>query len=81
VAQAIRGAIAAAPFGRHEAFFVCADDQWTDLPSRALVAEFYPEVRLPVDALPGRRALISTSKAASLLRFRPECSRDDLLRR
>lgn len=81
VAQAIRRAIAVDRFGRHEAFFICADDQWTDLPSRALVAQFYPEVRLPVDALPGRQALISTAKAASLLRFRPTCSRDDLLRR
>ncbi|MCU0453640.1 MAG: NAD(P)-dependent oxidoreductase [Bacteroidetes bacterium] len=80
VSQAIRRALAADPFGRHEAFFICADDQWTDLPTRALVKEFYPEVRLAADALPGRSALISTEKAASLLRFRPECSRDDLLR-
>lgn len=81
VSQAIRKAIAAGPFGRHEAFFICAGEQWTDLPSRALVHQFYPEVRLPADALPGRRSLISAAKAASLLHFRPEWSRDDLLRR
>ncbi len=79
VAQAIRRAIEAPSLGAHESVFICADDQWTDLPSRALVAQFYPEVRLTSDALPGRRALISTAKAASLLAFRPECSRDDLL--
>lgn len=79
VCRAIRCAFTAPPLGKHESFFIAADDQWTDVPTRALVKQFYPEVVVPPEALPDRRSLLSTRKAADLLQFHPEHSRDEIL--
>ena len=80
VCQGIRRAIEAPMFGQHEAFFIAAKDQWTDLPTRALVEQFYPEVHLDPVALPGRQSLLSTAKAAEHLGFHAAYSRTDILR-
>lgn len=79
VCRAIRLAFTAPTLGKHESFFITADDQWTDVPTRALVKRFYPEVVVPPEALPDRRSFFSTQKAADLLQFRPQHSRDEIL--
>ncbi|HAV23578.1 MAG: hypothetical protein A3H45_03185 [Ignavibacteria bacterium RIFCSPLOWO2_02_FULL_55_14] len=79
VVEAIKKAIDVPAFGTHEAFFISAKEQWTKIPTKELLKQFYPEVKVPADALTGRESLFNTSKAASLLGFQPTRSVHDIV--
>lgn len=65
----------------HEIFFITAKENWTGVESRALIAEFYPEVVQFTNKFEGTASLISHEKAARLLGYTPQFSVKDILRR
>ena len=68
VAEAVRLALSA-EIGGHEACFVAASDSFMPVPSRVLVADYYPTTVIH-DALTGHDSLLSSAKAEALLGFR-----------
>lgn len=69
-AQACRRALEVDLTG-HEAFFIAAPDTFMKTPTAELVRRFYPEARIAPD-FAGRPSLLSTAKAARLLRYKAE---------
>lgn len=79
VARAISLALGAALPERHDAFFICAEDNWTDMDSKELMKRFYPETKVVAETLRNRSSLISGDKARRMLGFIPRFNRSDVL--
>lgn len=71
VAQAVRLCVESKELPRHDAYFVCADDNWTGIESRKLLAEFYPETTQVAPDFSGTQSFISNLKAKTALGFKP----------
>lgn len=69
VARAVRQCIENPTLPLHDAFFICAPDNWTDVESRALATEFYPQTGIISEGWRGSSSFISTKKAASAFGF------------
>lgn len=80
VCRAIKAALDPERTAGHDVFFIAAEDQWTDHPTRELLAQFYPDTPIPAGSFAGRESLLSTLKARSILGFVPQFTRDDLIR-
>ncbi len=78
VARAIQCSLEYMPPSGHDVFFICAEDNWTDVDSRELLARFYPETRIDRN-MKNRESLISSGKARRMLRFTPAFDRSHLL--
>jgi UDP-glucose 4-epimerase len=72
VAGAVRLCVERDDLPQHDVFFITADENWTDLESRSLVAEFYPETTKIPEEWTGLASFISSSKAAKAFGFRPK---------
>jgi len=79
VAQAIRRALDFPLPGKHEVFFICANENWTDIDSRDLIKKYYPEVPTIAQDWAKRSSLISNEKVKRLLQFSPRFDRSDIL--
>jgi nucleoside-diphosphate-sugar epimerase len=65
---------------RHEVFFITAQENWTGLPSRDLLEQFYPGIPVYENGFSGPAAIISHAKATRLLGYTPHYSSADLFR-
>lgn len=63
----------------HDVFFICADENWTGIESRALASEFYPETQSIDPTFVAKASFISTAKARKVLRFQATCGVRDIL--
>lgn len=79
VAQAISLVLEYDPPEHYDVFFVCADNNWTDVSSRELVRKFMPEIQDIREGLHDHCSLISAGKAKRVLGFSPAHDRADLL--
>ena len=79
VAQAISRALDSSLPLKHDVFFICANENWTDVDTRKLIEKFYPEIPQISESLTKRMSLISNSKAKRLLGFSPQYDRTDIL--
>jgi nucleoside-diphosphate-sugar epimerase len=73
VAQACRRALEADLAG-HEAFFVAAPDSFMEIPTAALVGEFYPDTLVREPAATGCPSLLDSARAARELGFKADHS-------
>lgn len=64
----------------HDVFFITAKENWTGLPSRELLEQFYPGIPVYDKEFSGPDAIISHAKAARLLGYAPRFSSADLFR-
>lgn len=78
VAQAVSLSLLTSLPEKHDAFFICADENWTDFATKELMKRFYPETKRIGD-LRDRASLISNEKARRILGFSPKFSRSDIL--
>lgn len=79
VAQAISRALDSSLPENHEVFFVCANENWTDIDTRELIRESYPEIPRISESVTKRDSFISNAKARRLLGFTPRFDRTDIL--
>ncbi len=79
VAKAIRLCVESTNLPLHDAFFICADENWTGRQSRALLAEFYPEATNIASDFQGEDSLLSNKKALQTFGFKPDYSWRDLI--
>lgn len=61
------------PLTGHEAFFIVADDNFTDQPTADLIRRYFPSTEIR-DDLEGRQSLLSNAKAKRLLGWQPQYS-------
>jgi UDP-glucose 4-epimerase len=79
LAKAVRQCVEATNLPDHDAFFVCASDNWTDAESRSLAMEYYPETKEILPGFTGNCSFISTTKARKSFGFSPGYSWRDIL--
>ena len=79
VAKAVRQCVESPGLPVHDAFFICAPETWTDVESRSLAAEYFPETKAISPSLSGNSSFISTEKAQKAFRFLPEHSWRDII--
>ncbi len=79
VAQAIRLCVESSSLPLHDAYFICADDNWTSVESRTLMQKFYPETAVFSDSFVGMGSLISNEKARKAFGFQPRFLSTDFL--
>lgn len=83
VAQAIQLIIehqAKEPLPAHDAYFLCADDNWTGKDSRALLKEFYPKTTTIAAGFQSAASLISSAKARDAFGFAPRFTTKDIFK-
>jgi nucleoside-diphosphate-sugar epimerase len=83
VAQTIRHLIEQAEntklkLPRHDAYFICAEQNWTGRDSRELLAEFYPETKTFSKDFSGAASILSSTKAKQAFGFAPQYSTKDI---
>lgn len=78
VARAVRQCLESPNLPNHDSYFICASDNWTDVGSRELAAQHYPETRTISEALQGTASLISCEKAQKAFGFSPMYSWQDI---
>jgi UDP-glucose 4-epimerase len=78
VAQAISLSIAANLSGKHNSFFVTADNNWTGKASRDLAERWFPETQVFNSAFTGSSSFISSNRAKQELGFRPHHTTADI---
>ncbi|MGA3245294.1 MAG: NAD(P)-dependent oxidoreductase [Bacteroidota bacterium] len=69
VARAVRQCAESSVLPAHDAFFVCAPETWTEVESRLLAAEYFPETKTISPSLSGNFSFISTEKARKSFAF------------
>ncbi|HAL55428.1 MAG TPA: hypothetical protein DCP63_02830 [Bacteroidetes bacterium] len=79
VARAVRACLESRVIPQHETFFISADDNWTGVESRELLAEFFPETSLIANDFAGMCSLLSSAKAKKVIDFSPRYSWRDLI--
>lgn len=79
VAKAVRQCVESSDLAAHDAFFICAPETWTDVDSRKLAAEYFPETRNISPSLSGNCSFISPEKARKLFGFSTAYSWRDIL--
>lgn len=79
VARAVRQCVEASDLPLHDAFFICASETWTEIESRSLAAEHFPETKTISPSLSGNFSFISTEKARSAFRFSPGYTWRDIM--
>ena len=72
VARAVRQCVESADLPAHEAFFICAPDNWTDIESRSLAAKFFPETTSIHPGFSGNCSFLSTERARKAFGFAPQ---------
>ncbi|MBF8294995.1 MAG: NAD(P)-dependent oxidoreductase [Bacteroidetes bacterium] len=80
VAKAVRQCVESPGLPVHDAFFVCAPDTWTEVESRSLAAEYFPETKTISPSLSGNFSFISTEKARKSFGFSATYSWRDIMR-
>lgn len=71
VAQAVRRCVESTSLPQHDAYFICADDNWTDVESPTLAEKFYPETTTLSRSFVGMASFISNEKARKAFGFQP----------
>lgn len=79
VAKAIRLCIESKNLPLHDAYFICAGENWTGQESRTLLTEFYPETKNIASDFQGRDSFLSIKKARWAFGFEPQYSWRDLV--
>lgn len=79
VVQAVRLCVESEELPRHDVYFICADDNWTGIESRTLLAEFYPETTQVAPDFSGAQSFISNLKAKTDFGFKPAYTWRDLI--
>ncbi|MCX6133647.1 MAG: NAD(P)-dependent oxidoreductase [Ignavibacteriales bacterium] len=79
VARAVRQCVEAPDLPLHDAFFICAPETWTDIESRSLAAEYFPETKTISPSLSGNFSFISTEKAKNAFGFSPASTWRDII--
>jgi len=80
VAKAVRQCVESPGLPVHDAFFICAPETWTDVESRSLAAEYFPETKTISPSLSGNFSFISTEKAKRAFGFSTAYSWRDIIR-
>ncbi len=78
VAQAISLSIEANLTGRHNSYFITADNNWTGIDSKDLAGRWYPETRVYNPGFDGSSSFISSNRAKKELGFRPQYTKQDV---
>jgi nucleoside-diphosphate-sugar epimerase len=81
VAKAVRQCVESPGLPVHDAFFICAPENWTDVESRSLAAEYFPETKTLAPSLSGNFSFISTEKAKKAFGFSPAYTWRDIIAR
>ena len=71
VAKAVRQCVESPGLPVHDAFFICAPETWTDVESRSLAVEYFPETKTISPSLSGNFSFNSTEKAKRAFGFSP----------
>lgn len=79
VAKAIRLCVESKNLPLHDAYFICADENWTGRESRTLLAEFYPGTNTIANDFKGRDSFLSNKKAQKAFGFKPQYSWRDII--
>jgi len=79
VARAVRQCVESSGLPVHDAYFVCAPETWTEVESRSLAEEFFPETETISPSLSGNRSFIRTEKARKAFGFSAAYSWRDIL--
>lgn len=69
VARAVLQCAESSDLPAHDAFFICAPETWTDVASRSLAAEYFPETKTISPSLSGNFSFISSEKAKKAFGF------------
>jgi UDP-glucose 4-epimerase len=80
VARAVRQCAESTDLPVHDAFFICAPETWTEVESRPLAAEYFPETKTISPSLSGNFSFISTEKAKKAFGFSPAYTWRDIIR-
>jgi UDP-glucose 4-epimerase len=81
VAKAVRQCAESSELPVHDAFFICAPETWTEMDSRSLAAEYFPETKTISPSLSGNFSFISTEKARKSFGFSPSFTWRDIMER
>jgi UDP-glucose 4-epimerase len=79
VARAVRQCVESSGLHAHDVFFVCAPETWTDIESRSLAAEYFPETKTILPSLSGNFSFISAEKARKSFGFSAQYSWRDII--
>ncbi len=71
VANAIRCCVESAGLPAHDWYFITAAETWTEVESRTLVSEYFPQTKTVAGDFSGRASLISWKKAHEAFAFTP----------
>lgn len=80
VAEGIAAVLSNPTLPLHDIFFLCARESWAPVPSRELIARWYPEVKKISETFGGHDSLISAIKAQRVLGIALKRTKEDILR-
>lgn len=78
-ARAVRQCAESSDLPVHDAFYICALETWTEVESRSLAAEHFPETKAISPSLSGNFSFISTEKAKKAFGFSPAYTWRDII--
>jgi nucleoside-diphosphate-sugar epimerase len=76
--SAVRLCVDSLSLPEHDAYFVCADENWTGRESRSLIAEYFPETKHIAEEFGGAMSLLSNLKAKRAFGFQPRFKATDV---
>lgn len=79
VAQAVRLCLESATLPAHHCYFISAADTWTEVESRTLLAEYFPETKKIASDFSATASFISYKKAHDAFGFSPRFSWRDII--
>jgi len=79
VAEAIQRCVESRSMPLHDCYFISARETWTEIESRKLLAEYFPETKRIASDFSGTASFISSEKARRTFGFSPRYSWRDII--